>query len=88
MLTDQMLVAKAADFSWFIFNTKSRYQKTQLSMPPLEFLLKSRQQMTVQMQNRVQNQQTQLQTQQQIQLQIQNQIQNPIQIQTTGGMGA
>ena len=91
MLADQILVAKAADFSWFNSNTKTRYQKTQSLMPPpLEFLLKIQQQMAAQMQAQVQNQQIQLQqqTQLQIQNQIQMQIQNQIQMQNTGGMGA
>ena len=87
MLAEQILVAKAADYPWFISNTKTRYQKTQSLMPPpLELLLKMQQQMTAQMQAQVQNQnqiqmQTQNQIQNQIQLQTQNQIQNQIQMQ-------
>lgn len=85
LLAEQILVAKAADYSWFKSNTKTRYQKTQSLMPPpLEFLLKMQQQMTAQMQAQVQSQiqlQTQNQIQLQTQLQIQNQIQNQIQMQ-------
>lgn len=84
-LAAQILVTKAADYPWFISNTKTRYQKTQSLMPPpLEFLLKMQNQMTAQMQAQVQNQiqiQTQNQIQNQIQMQIQMQIQNQIQMQ-------
>ena len=96
-LAEQILVTKAADYPWFISNTKTRYQKTQSLMPPpLEFLLKMQAQMTAQMQAQVQNQ-IQMQTQNQIQMQIQNQIQmqiqnqiqmqiqNQIQMQNVGG---
>ena len=103
MLAEQILVAKAADYSWFNSNTKTRYQKTQSLMPPpLEFLLKMQLQMRAQMQAQIQNQQIQLQNQtqmqiqnqiqmqiqNQIQMQMQNQIQNQIQMQNVGGMGA
>ena len=86
MLADQIIVAKAADYSWFQSNTKTRYQKTQSLMPPpLEFFLKMQQQMQAQMQQQiVQNQvqqQIQSQVQQQVQNQIQMQIQNQIQMQ-------
>ena len=99
-LAERIVSAKAADYPWFISNTKTRYQKTQhLLPPPLEMLMKSLQQMQMQSQMQVQTQnqlqmQMQNQTQNQMQLQIQNQIQlqmqNQIQQQMSigGGMGA
>jgi len=91
MLAEQILATKAADYPWFNSNTKTRYQKTQSLMPPpLEFLMKMQEQMTVMMQTQLQNQQTQLQFQTQLQnqnqTQMQMQIQNQMQMQIQNQM--
>ena len=78
-LAERIIVAKAADYTWFNSNTKTRYQKTQALMPPpLEFLLRMQMQMSAMMQAQIQNQ-TQMQIQQQIQQQVQQQIQQQVQ---------
>jgi len=76
---------KAADYPWFLSNTKTKYQKDQWLMPPaIEMLLRQSQSMQAQSQSQIQHQihhQMQQQTQNQIQLQIQLQIQQQIQMQ-------
>ncbi|KAL6722200.1 hypothetical protein ACLMJK_001307 [Lecanora helva] len=88
MLAEQIIASKAADYSWFNSNTKTRYQKTQSLMPPpLELLMRMQQQMNAAMQGQIQTQnQIQLQMQNQIQLQMQLQIQNQIQMQMQNQM--
>ncbi|KAH8888961.1 hypothetical protein GQ53DRAFT_748507 [Thozetella sp. PMI_491] len=83
---------KAADFEWFMSNTKTKYQKDQwLKPPPEEMLMRmlnramaQSQMMQIQMQNQMQQQmqnQMQIQMQNQIQLQLQTQLQNQLQMQ-------
>lgn len=90
-MAERILVAHAADYSWFADNVKTKYHKdTLLQPPPLEHLMRMQQRMQqMQAQNQMQNQinmqnmqnQMQIQMQNQINMQIQSQIQNQMQMQ-------
>ncbi|KAL9054913.1 MAG: hypothetical protein Q9162_003854 [Coniocarpon cinnabarinum] len=89
----RILKDTAADYGWFMSNTKTQYQKDQwLRPPPAEMMMHilARQQQALNIAN-----QNQLQTQTQMQLQMQNQLQMQMQMQMqtqmmtqAGGMGA
>jgi hypothetical protein len=100
-LAEKILISpKAADFDWFMSNTKTKYQKDQwLKPPPDEMLMR----MLVQQQNQMvamqnaqhqqshmhmqhMNQQMQQQMQQQLQTQLQMQLQMQMQIQMQNQM--
>jgi hypothetical protein len=98
-LAEKILIGpKAADFDWFMSNTKTKYQKDQwLKPPPEEMLMHMISRMMAQQQalnNSLINQsqtQMQIQLQSQMQIQLQNQLQMQMQTQmisTMGGAGA
>lgn len=87
-LAEKILIgSKAADFDWFMSNTKTKYQKDQwLKPPPDEMLMRMLGRMQAQQQalnnNLIHQAQTQMHTHMQTQMQIQMQTQLQAQLQT------